>query len=305
MAKFCPYCGNPVKPNDKYCIICGKPLLADISKKAEQEAERKMQEDIEEAKKDSKSKKEKKKEEGEDEKDQEINLEEEEEELEEGKKEKKKKDKKEKEEEEVKEVKPLPEEVKHQIELYADYSDLQFNKETLKKKLEGVSNMMKDEKYDYDFNYKQKVNIKLKAVKTLINELKEKEKQIESKMDDIFIIQKLNNELDAKVYQLKNLTRQYRLKKVDKNTFEKLKKKYKSTKEDIEQQLSDLRDGMNQWIQELKMEENDLVGLLKLNKGRYSSKEIEEDEYKKTREDLEFKLKKVRAKIDTLEKLTK
>ncbi|MFX0105911.1 MAG: zinc-ribbon domain-containing protein, partial [Candidatus Hodarchaeota archaeon] len=26
MAKFCPYCGNPVKETDKFCIICGKPM---------------------------------------------------------------------------------------------------------------------------------------------------------------------------------------------------------------------------------------------------------------------------------------
>ncbi|TFF92096.1 MAG: zinc ribbon domain-containing protein [Promethearchaeota archaeon] len=285
MAKFCPYCGNPVKPNDKYCIICGKPLLADLSKKAEQDAEKRMQEDIAKAKKESKSKKEKEKEE------EQVKVEEE---LE---------TKEEKEEEENKEVKPLPEDVKQQIEHYAEYSDIQFHKETLGKKLENVSNMMKDEKYEYDFDFKQKVNIKFEAVKTLIKELKEREKKLEKEMSDTFIIQKLKNELDAKVFQLKNLTRQYRLKKVDKNTFDNLKSKYKKSKEEIEEELSDLRTGMKEWIQELKIEENDLIGDLKLNKGRFSSKEIEEDEYKGIRNDLEFKLKKVKAKIDTVEKL--
>ncbi|MHA2324901.1 MAG: zinc-ribbon domain-containing protein, partial [Promethearchaeota archaeon] len=32
MAKFCPYCGSQVKTTDKFCIICGKPLLTDIPK---------------------------------------------------------------------------------------------------------------------------------------------------------------------------------------------------------------------------------------------------------------------------------
>ncbi|MFO7797715.1 MAG: zinc ribbon domain-containing protein [Promethearchaeati archaeon] len=290
MAKFCPYCGNPVKPNDKYCIICGKPLLADLSKKAEQQAEKKMQEDIAQAKKESKGKKEKEKVKEEEEPEgveEELEIEEEEKE----------------EEEEIKEVKPLPEDVKKQIEHYAEYSDIQFHKETLGKKLENVSNMMKEEKYEYDFNFKQKTNIKFEAVKTLIKELKEREKKLEKEMSDTFIIQKLKNELDAKVFQLKNLTRQYRLKKVDKNTFDNLKSKYKKSKEEIEEELSDLRAGMKEWIQELKIEENDLIGDLKLNKGRFSSKEIEEDEYKEIRNDLEFKLKKVKAKIDTVEKL--
>ena len=137
----------------------------------------------------------------------------------------------------------------------------------------------------------------------MIKELKVREKELEKEMNDTFIIQKLKNELDAKVFQLKNLTRQYRLKKVDKDTFDSLKSKYKKSKEEIEEELSDLRAGMKEWIQELKIEENDLIGDLKLNKGRFSSKEIEEDEYKEIRNDLEFKLKKVKAKIDTVEKL--
>jgi len=32
MPKFCPYCGNPVKQTDKFCIICGKPMLTGIPK---------------------------------------------------------------------------------------------------------------------------------------------------------------------------------------------------------------------------------------------------------------------------------
>ena len=40
MAKFCPYCGNPVKETDKFCIICGKPMLTDIPK-AEKKLDRK------------------------------------------------------------------------------------------------------------------------------------------------------------------------------------------------------------------------------------------------------------------------
>ena len=32
MAKFCVYCGNPVKSNDKFCIKCGKPMLSNLPK---------------------------------------------------------------------------------------------------------------------------------------------------------------------------------------------------------------------------------------------------------------------------------
>ena len=30
--KYCVYCGSSIKETDKFCIICGKPLLTDIPK---------------------------------------------------------------------------------------------------------------------------------------------------------------------------------------------------------------------------------------------------------------------------------
>ncbi len=296
MAKFCPYCGNPVRQSDKYCIICGKPLIVDLPKKEKKKAEETLQEDIQKSKEESKSEEKSKSDKKEEEIEEEKEEEEEEKEKEEVVKEKKK---------EKKEIKPLPDDVKHQIEIYAEFSDIQFHKQTLVEKLNGVSQMMKAEEYEYDFDYKEKVNIKFKALKSLIQELKDREKEIEKEMDDVFIIQKLNNKIDAKVYQLKNLTREYRLKKIDKDTFEKLRDRYKNEKESQEQERTDLKDGMLQWIGELKIEKTDTIGELKLNKGKFSSKEIDKEVYEKTKKDLEFKLKKVEAKISTLEKLTK
>jgi hypothetical protein len=308
---FCPYCGNPIKPKDKYCIICGKPLLSDLPKKEKEDAEKKVQQDIERAKKgevasaeggegssstifgEQKTKKgagavpfvegeEGEEEDGEEEKEEE----------------------KEDIEEPIQEAKPLPEDVKRQVELYAEYSDLQFEKEKLLNKLDEVSEMMDDEKYDIDYDYKNKVNIKFKAVKEIIKEKKEKEKELEKKMNDTFIIQKLNNQIDAKVYQLKNLTREYRLKKLDKDTFKKLKNRYKKTKESLEKERAELKEGLRMWLQELIVEKNDLQGELALYKGRYKSKEIDEEEYESKKEELEYQLKKTEAKIETVEKLT-
>ncbi len=286
--QFCPYCGNPIRPKDKYCIICGKPLLSDLPTKANKEAESKVQDDIKEAKIISKTITKKK--------DKKIK----EEEKEEAEKEE---EKKKKEKEKEKEIKPLPEEVKYQVELYAEYSDLQFEKEKLLEKLDEVSNMMKDDRYETDFDYKQNVNIKLKAVKTLIKELKERENELTKKMDDVFIIQDLSNKIDAKIYQLKNLTREYRLKKVDENIFNKLKDRYKGEKQDLEEEREELKGGLGLWLQDLILEKNDLIGEIRLNKGRYSSKEIDEEDYKDTDNELQYKLKKVEAKIKTVEKL--
>jgi chromosome segregation ATPase len=163
--------------------------------------------------------------------------------------------------------------------------------------------MMEDERYDIDYDYKNKVNVKYKAIKEIIKEKKEKEKELEKQMDDTFIIQKLNNEIEAKVYQLKNLTREYRLKKLDKDTFTKLKKRYKKSKEALEKERAELKEGLRMWLQELIVEKNDLQGELALFKGRYKSKEIGEEEYESKKEDLEYQLKKTEAKIETVEKL--
>ncbi|MEJ2250677.1 MAG: hypothetical protein P8Y97_13625 [Candidatus Lokiarchaeota archaeon] len=59
------------------------------------------------------------------------------------------------------------------------------------------------------------------------------------------------------------------------------------------------------YIQDLKIELSDLSGERKLNKGRYSSKEIKEEEFKKIDNDLDLKMKKLESKINVLQKLSK
>ena len=48
MPKFCPYCGSPTKENDKFCILCGKPMLTDVPKASKKEARVSMHDDVEE-----------------------------------------------------------------------------------------------------------------------------------------------------------------------------------------------------------------------------------------------------------------
>ncbi|MFX1316546.1 MAG: zinc ribbon domain-containing protein [Promethearchaeota archaeon] len=292
MPKFCPYCGNPVKQTDKFCIICGKPMLTGIPK-PEKAPEVK---DI---------RKEREKEETREKLDELISEEEEEkvEKLEEIEiKKEKKKDKKAK---ERKEVKALPEDVKEQIVFYIEYNDIQLNKNLLIEKLDEISKLTKDSRYEWDTNFKKEVNIKLEAIKTLIEELKQNEKVIKQKMEEPFIVQKINTDIETKVFQLENLAREYKLHKIDQDTFEKLKEKYKQEKIELESEKEDLVIGMKLWIQELKLEKTELASERKLNKGRFSAKEISEEEYKENDKNFDLRLQKINAKIDTLEKLTK
>jgi len=277
--KFCPYCGKPVKETDKFCIICGKPLLTDIPKSVKEP-------EI----KESKTKEEEIKVE---EKPEEKQLEEEEEEIVE-------EEKKEKEE-----VKPLPEEVKEQMVYYIEYNDIQLNKKVLAEKLKEISKLTKDPKYDYDTDFKKQVNIKLEAIKTLIEELKQKESVIKQNLEEPFIVQRISNDIETKTFQLENLSREHKLHKVDKETFERLKKKYKQEKSELENEKDDLIEGMKLWIQDLKLEKAELSSERKLNKGRFHAKEISEEDFNKNDKDFDLKFKKIDTKIKTLEELTK
>ena len=291
MAKYCVYCGNPLKSDDKFCIICGKPVLASVKKPEKTEVE-KIKEFIKDKKKPR------------DEPAEEIIIEEPVQELSEkpAKKGKKKKDKK---EAVVVVKKPLPFEVKEQMILNIEYNDIKLNKQILVEKLIEIQKALKDPRYDVDEEYNKSINIKVTAIKTLISELKQKESELEEKMEKPFIVQRIQEDIDKKIFQLKNLSQQHKLHKVDKDSFESLREKYKQEKEILESERKDLTVGMKLWIKELKMEKAELRSEKNLNKGRFSAKELSEEDYEAKNKNYELKLKKIKLKIKTLEDLTK
>jgi len=291
MAKYCVYCGNPLKAEDKFCIICGKPVLAGI-KKPEKTGVEKAKEII----KDKRTPKERIV--------QESIIEENFEDVAEipDKKDKKKKDKK-----GTTDVveKPLPFEVKEQMILNIEYNDIKLNKQILVDKLKAIQTAIKDPRYDVDEDYNRSINIKVTAIKTLIAELKQKETDLEDKMEKPFIVQRIQEDIDTKIFQLKNLSQQHKLHKVDKDSFESLREKYKNEKQILETEREDLTTGMKLWIKELKMEKAELQTKKNLYKGRFSAKELSEEDYEAKNQDFEIKLKKIDLKIKTLEDLTK
>lgn len=291
MAKYCVYCGNPLKSEDKFCIICGKPVLAGV-KKSEKTGVEKAKEFI----KDKRTPTDKIVEEH-------FSADEDEHLSEKpNKKSKKKKGKK---DAEVRVEKPLPFEVKEQMILNIEYNDIKLNKEILVDKLKEIQKEIKDPRYDVDEEYNKFINIKVTAIKTLIAELKQKESDIEPKMDKPFIVQRIQNDIDKKIYQLKNLSKEFKLLKVDKDSFEKLRTKYKEEKENLESEREDLIVGMKLWISELKMEKIEIRADKNLNKGRFSAKEISDEAYETKNKEFEIKIKKIDVKIKTLEDLTK
>lgn len=302
MAKFCVYCGNPVKSNDKFCIKCGKPMLSNLPKADKKTkalaVESKSKEILEKIKKKKKEKEEVKPQE------------ETKEELKEEKLEEKPDSKEEEEikepEKKEKEIKPLPEEVKEQIEYFLELSDIKLKKLSLADKLKDFQKLMKNDRYDTDFAFGEKINMQLKAVKTLIEELKEKENEIKLKMDDQFIIEKLDADIKKKKDQLKNLMREHKLRKIkDKDVVKKLKEKYKQQLEDSITEKVELIAGIELWIDEIKEEEVELNTERKFNKARYSAKEISQEEFKTNDNEFEKQINKFKSKVKTLQNLTK
>jgi len=290
MAKYCVYCGNPLKSDDKFCIICGKPVLASVKKPEKTEVE-KAKEIIKEKKKPR-------------EKFVEESIIEDTFEVLPEKPDKKGKKKKDKDTVAVVE-KPLPFEVKEQMILNIEYNDIKLNKQILIEKLIEIQKALKDPRYDVDEEYNKSINIKVTAIKTLIAEMKQKESDLEEKMEKPFIVQRIQEDIDKKIFQLKNLSQQHKLHKVDKDSFESLREKYKQEKKTLESERRDLTVGMKLWIKELKMEKAELRSEKNLNKGRFSAKELSEEDYEVKNKEYELKLKKIDLKIKTLEDLTK
>jgi hypothetical protein len=300
MAKYCVYCGKPVKQEDKFCINCGKPLLSNIPKVetksklpiVEKPKEEKIKaEDKEKEKvKDKDKQKAEEKTEEEEEKDEDIDVDkllEEKEKLEKG-------------------VKPLPNEVKQHIDLYLEINDIEMKKKALADKLNDLQKSLKSSKYDTDFGFGEKVNIQLKAAKTIMEELKQKENELKQQMKDKFIVEKLNYDIETKRSQLKNLMTEFKLKKLkDKDVVKKLKEKYKQQLDDYISEKADLIAGIQLWIDEIKQERIELDTDRKFNKARFSSKEISEKEFKEKDTEFDNKINKLDGKINTLENLTK
>ncbi|TFG08456.1 MAG: zinc-ribbon domain-containing protein [Promethearchaeota archaeon] len=285
MAKFCVYCGKPVREDDKFCISCGKPLISSLPRVEKKEKEKVTKKPEMEEKK---TKEQERKEE-----------EMAEEEVEE---------KKEKQEDDLKEeeIKPLPDEVKQQIEYYLELNDIRLKKLSLDEKLKDLETNLKSDRYETDFEFGEKINVQLKAVKTVMEELKEEEKKVKEKLTDKFVIEKLEYDIETKRSHLKNLMREHKLKKIkDKEVVKKLKAKYKNQLENFIEEKAELIAGIQLWIDELIEEKTELNTERKFNKARFSAKEITETDFKDKDEEFEIKIKKLDNKIQTLEDLIK
>ncbi len=298
MTNFCPYCGKKARSTDKFCIYCGKPMLSGLDKpKEETKKEIKVEEEFKEEEKEIPSI------------DEPI---EEKEQIEVGEKEevKQKKDKKskkvkEKHKEEFKEIPPLSDEIKMRLELMVDLRDIKNKKKRLAAKFDDVEKLIEDDQYEIDAEYTADVKIKLDALKKIKADLEVKEQEIKGQMSGEFEYLTYEKIIAEKKDQLNTLHTNLKLRKVDKEIYESLKLEYKKELEEAKQNLKNLQLGIKLWSARIEAEKSDLKRDLKFLKGRLSSKEIKEDEFKPKEKDLEVKIRKKDLMIETLKKYTK
>ncbi len=290
MPKFCPYCGNTVKESDKFCIMCGKPLLSSLSTSSpatEPESAPPKNEYVDEDLK--KKKREQEMEEIEEDIDEDLELDD-----------TKGKGK------EKREPKPLPDDVKEQISLHLELSTLGEKKKMLVDRLDKLQKQLKTGEYETDFEFGENIEIQLKALTTVIAELKQQEDAIKATVQGEFIVEKLKKDIKTKKSQLSNLIREHKLRKIkDKDVVKNLKEKYKAQLTEYQTEYEDLKMGMREWIVQLSEEKVDSETERKTNKARFSAKEITEEQFKSTDGEYDKKISGLQSKIETLKKLAK
>ncbi len=215
------------------------------------------------------------------------------------KKKSKKDDKKKGKEEPEKKVVHLPPDAK-------EFYEIKTRKKILVSKLNDYLKDMKDDRYETDFDFAERINVQIKAAQTLVEDIKQKEAELLAKLDEKYRVKKLRTNISEKREQLKNLTQQYKLRKLKKEVFTNLKETYKSELMVMEADIKDLELGLNTWITELGTEKVKLENEQSILKGRFQAKEItDKTEFDEKFNDYTNKIKNLEIKVQTLERVLK
>lgn len=292
----CPHCGRATRSKDRFCIFCGKPLLSGLDKEKTE-----VKVDIEAEKEPSKEEKKKKKKDTElDEMEQTDILEEGEEEGKGKKKEDKKKDKK-----EAPEITPLSDDVRRQLEVVVDLKDIKKKKKRLREKFDDIQKLLDDYRYESDLVFTDEVNTKITALKNVKEELTLKENEIKAQMGGEFTYDVYQKTILEKKDQLNSLTKNFKLRKVDKDVFPSLKKEYINELEQAMDDLKNLKLSIRLWVAKLEAEKISAHRDLKLIEARLKSKEISKEDFAPKAKEFENQIRKFEHKIKVLIKYTK
>jgi len=302
----CPFCGRIVRDTDKYCIFCGSKIQKQKPKKEKSKEEELLGEEVD---KDlgflqgvSNKKGDKKdlntpfilKEGSQDDlEDRVLSLDE---------IEKEKKGKGASKKIENKKIE-LPQEIKDQLECKMKLAVIEDRKKKLKKKLKNLTDDLNEERYEYDMDYAKEINIKLNAFKAIKKEFEEKEEKLRAELGPkgMFRIDELEDELEVQREQLIELKRALKYHKVKKDVYEQLRLEYSTAFREAEKELRDLRSNIIRWLSSEKADKNRLENRIRLLSGRYKTREIDEEEFKRQKKEIENEIDRIAQRIKILE----
>jgi len=302
----CPFCGRVVRDSDKYCIFCGSKIQKSKPKKEKSKDQEMIEQEVDKdlgfLKGVSKNKKEKKDldapfmvQEGSQQslEDTVLSFEEIE------KKKKGKKDSKKKKDIKVE----LPEEIKEQLECKMKLAIIEDKKKKLKEKLKSLNENLDEERYEYDMDYAKEINLKLNAFKAVKEEFYEKEEKLRADLGPkgMFRVDELEEELEVQREQLIELKRAFKMHKVKKDIYEQLRMEYSTDFREAEKELNELRSNIIRWLSSEKSDKNRLENRIRLLQGRYKTREIDEDEFKRQKKEITNEVERISQRVKILE----
>ncbi|MHA1745628.1 MAG: hypothetical protein ACTSWW_06485 [Promethearchaeota archaeon] len=312
MANFkeipCPFCGRVVRTSDKFCIFCGSKLGEAKTKKKHKEmtdTEREelnkelgtgMIDNLKVPKKPSQ-------------KDSSIPfqvLEGSQDDLddrvlssEEIDKEKKSKKEKKKSKSHVE----LPEEIKDQLEAKMNLAVIENKKKRLKKKLQELTDDIESERYEYDMEFAQKLNLKLNAFKSVKEELLKEEDQLRAELGPSgqFRVDELDDEMEIQRERLIDLKRSFKNHQVKRDVYEELKLEYSTDFRKAEDEVQELRVNIIRWLSSEKAKKNQIEKRIRLLQARFKTKEIDSEEFETQKKTFEKDVEQFTQRIKILE----
>ncbi|MHA1732036.1 MAG: zinc ribbon domain-containing protein [Promethearchaeota archaeon] len=308
MAKFCTYCGRQVKPTDKFCTGCGKPLLSggsargkvpDLSVDSPSELPVETREgeapagtnDVEDGgvAGDGEPVDEG---DGEGEKG--------------GKKEKKKAKKGEKGGKvDRKPISPLSDADARQLEILCELAGIKDKKAKIRKKVEETEKLLKGDRVEWDDEYRQGIEVKLKALAQYSAPIKEKEAHLLAEKDDDFPLVALPPKIAQLKEQILELKRNTKFGKIKKDVYEELYAEYSTELKAAQQELSKLLIQVNVHINKKENEVNLKKREIRRIRARRKAGEIDEKAQEEKVAGLQKEIEKMEADVKTIKELVK
>ena len=312
MAKFkeipCPFCGRIIRTTDKFCIFCGSKLGGAATKKKREEitdSERdELNKELGTGMIDNlKTPKKPTQQDGnipfqvtegsQDDLDDRV--------LSSQEIEKETKDKKEK--KKPKSHIELPEEIKDQLEAKMNLAIIENKKKRLKKKLNELTQGIESDRYEYDMEFAQNLNLKLNAFKNVKEELLKKEEQLRAELGPSgqFRVDELDDEMELQRERLIDLKRSFKNHQVKRDIYEELKLEYSTDFRKAENEVQELRVNIIRWLSSEKAKKNQIEKRIRLLQARFKTKEIDSEEFESQKKTFEKDLEQFTQRIKILE----